>query len=341
MEIEFIDEVLEEPPKNVKDRIIGKMYMYQNQIRIWSGRILNCQHNRQKNFCKDCGGQTVCEHRKIRGICKDCGGSQLCIHGIRKIRCKKCDGSQYCEHDCRKDQCKFCGTSYCEHGKRKSICKICKGSDICEHNTNKYQCKDCKGKSLCVHLRQKAICRECYTHPRNFCKSCTFVSILGSPYKPYCFRCYCKLNPDEEIPHRYMMKENYIHDYLKENLVNIELIHNKTIRGGCSKRRPDWMIDMLTHVIFIECDENKHADYQCENKRMMEMFIDIGNRPIIMIRFNPDEFKGKRCFKFGRRNKIVPTKIWNVRKEELLKIIKNNITNIPDKELTIIRLNFD
>ena len=45
---------------------------------------------------------------------------------------------------------------------------------------------------------------------------------------------------------------------------------DKVIPNGCSKRRPDVMIDCGTHVISVEIDELKHSSYEsiCENKRI-------------------------------------------------------------------------
>jgi hypothetical protein len=39
-----------------------------------------CEHNRQRNKCKDCGGASICEHNRIRSRCKDCGGASICEH---------------------------------------------------------------------------------------------------------------------------------------------------------------------------------------------------------------------------------------------------------------------
>ena len=46
-------------------------------------------------------------------------------------------------------------------------------------------------------------------------------------------------------------------------------------------------------MIIIEVDENQHSDYDCscENKRIMELSQDVGHRPIVFIRFNPDNYK--------------------------------------------------
>jgi len=49
-----------------------------------------CEHNRQPNQCKDCGGASICEHNRIRNQCKDCGGASVCSHNIRRRECKHC-----------------------------------------------------------------------------------------------------------------------------------------------------------------------------------------------------------------------------------------------------------
>ena len=58
------------------------------------------------------------------------------------------------------------------------------------------------------------------------------------------------------------------------------------------KTCPDAYLDLLTHIIIIECDENQHKGYEdiCENKRTMEISNDFNFRPIVFIRFNPDSY---------------------------------------------------
>lgn len=61
---------------------------------------------------------------------------------------------------------------------------------------------------------------------------------------------------------------------------------DKRIPEGCSRRRPNMYMDFGSHVvaervaIIIEIDENQHSDYDCtcENKLLMELFQDCGNR---------------------------------------------------------------
>ena len=60
-------------------------------------------------------------------------------------------------------------------------------------------------------------------------------------------------------------------------------------------------MDLLTHVVIVECDENQHKSYipECENRRKMELFRDVGFRPVVFVRFNPDGYRGGNggCFR--------------------------------------------
>jgi hypothetical protein len=111
-------------------------------------------------------------------------------------------------------------------------------------------------------------------------------------YKGYCIRCFVFIFPNEEISRNFKVKEKHMSDYIKEEFKNEIFIFDKQI-GGCSKRRPDCYIDIFTHIVIIECDENQHKNYEqiCDNKRTMEIFQDFNSRPIVFIRFNPDNFK--------------------------------------------------
>ena len=71
-------------------------------------------------------------------------------------------------------------------------------------------------------------------------------------------------------------------------------------------------VDMYTHVIIIECDENqhKHISETCEQIRINNLFTDIAERPLVMIRFNPDSYITKKglkvpgLFTFDTNNRI-------------------------------------
>jgi hypothetical protein len=104
------------------------------------------------------------------------------------------------------------------------------------------------------------------------------------------------------------------------------------------------MVDLGTHILIIEVDENKHSDYDCscENKRIMELSQDVGHRCIVFIRFNPDGYTtqdGKRVTSPWRINKtsgIVQVsatrqKEWDSRMNNLLDRVKYWAENPTDK----------
>jgi len=167
-------------------------------------------------------------------------------------------------------------------------------------------------------------------------------------FHPYCFRCYCILNPNEDIPRRYKLKEHHLRDVLKEKFSNVNLIFDKRIDNGCSSRRPDVRIECLTHTVIVECDENQHKGYNCENKRTMEIFQDLGNRSLVIIRFNPDSYvdehgnKRASCFSLTKTNTLTINKgEWRGRIKVLVDLIENHIKNIPEKEVLEERLYYN
>jgi hypothetical protein len=143
-----------------------------------------------------------------------------------------------------------------------------------------------------------------------------------------------------------MLKEHHMRDALKEHFPEVSMIFNKKVDNACSAKRPDVRIEMFTHTIVIECDENKHstAGYSCENKRLMEIFRDLGNRPMVVLRFNPDKYtkneeKIPSCFQSTPTGQLkLDKKEWKSRIDALVKVIKQHIEEIPEKELTVERL---
>ncbi len=92
-------------------------------------------------------------------------------------------------------------------------------------------------------------------------------------------------------------------------------IADKKIQDGCSRRRPDLFLDLGYQVVIVEIDENQHIDYDCscENKRLMELSLDVNHRPIVFIRFNPDEYT---------QNEVKTTSCWGINKKGLCVVKK-------------------
>jgi hypothetical protein len=179
---------------------------------------------------------------------------------------------------------------------------------------------------------------------------------VGNTYNPYCTYHFFYLNPDHPKSRRYKLKEQVFTNTIKEFLNNFQqeekfdyqLFTDQKITGGCSRRRPDIAIDLYTHIIILECDEEQHKEYNCENKRIMELFQDFGNRPMVILRFNPDSFidenkkKQKGCFGYSDKNKqLIIYPIFETRINSFIDQIKYHVKTIPKKELAIEHYFYD
>lgn len=115
----------------------------------------------------------------------------------------------------------------------------------------------------------------------------------------------------------------------------------------CSKRRPDGLIKLKDYNIIIEIDENQHnsSGYSCENKRVMEIFQDLGNSPLTVIRFNPDKYADEQSlFTITKKTgllKIRDQKKYDQEITKLLEVIKVHTETIPDSEINTILLRYD
>ena len=138
-------------PRFKKDRIIDQRYEHNNQMFIWDGKYLKCEHGRQKKNCVDCGGSQICGHGTRRIACKKCGGSLICDHGRERKNCKKCGG-----------------VSICDHGKRRYLCKLCDGGGLCIHKIRKGDCIKCGGNNVCDHQKTFTNCKIC--RPKDYFK---------------------------------------------------------------------------------------------------------------------------------------------------------------------------
>ena len=135
----------------------------------------------------------------------------------------------------------------------------------------------------------------------------------------------------------------------------VDWIADKTISGGCSLRRPDLMVDLGYQVVIIEIDENQHIDYDCscENKRLMQLSQDVGHRPVVFIRFNPDKYtmsNGKSITSCWGINKfglacVKPSKVkeWNERLVALKNMVQYWLEpeNISEKTVQVVELFYD
>jgi len=294
---------------------------------------VTCEHDINKSDCRECSPQYFCEHNIQKRSCPECSPQNLCEHNILKFSCPECNPKLLCEHDTRKYNCPECSPqNFCEHDTRKGNCPECSPKLLCEHGSRKGNCHICSPKKFCIHCK----------HIRGTKR---YVESLDKKIK-CCAGCFYYYYPNDEIPRRYKLKQHYFNEKLIEEFGDI-FQYDKVIKCGCSKRRPDWFIDCYKYSIIIELDEDQHKYESCDEKRMMELFQDLGNRPLVLIRINPDKYKGrtkkrKGCFDFDEKNILICNeKRFNKRFNILVEMIKYFIDNEPEKEFTMEKLFFD
>ena len=207
-----------------------------------------------------------------------------------------------------------------------------------------------------LFLRRPILISQIY----KYCKECDGSDLCKTPlcntiakikkYNGYCLNCFIHLFPDEPNSRNYKTKEKDVVDNVLKLFPNLTWITDKKVQDGCSRRRPDLLVDMGTHIIIVEIDENSHKSYDCicENKRIMELSQDLNHRPIIFIRFNPDEYINqegkviKSCWKLNKMGIIQimrsKQKEWNNRLQVLLDQIQYWVDNKTEKTIEIIEL---
>ena len=160
--------------------------------------------------------------------------------------------------------------------------------------------------------------------------------------------------PDKPVSRNYKTKEYSVVDFVKTTYPELSWKSDKKVENGCSRRRPDLLVDLGYQILIVEIDERQHKDYDCscENKRLMELSQDLGHAPIIFIRFNPDSYinKSETISSCWGNDKKGICRIKNDKKDEWevrLSTLKRQIdywlvpTNITCKTIEIIELFYD
>jgi len=314
---------------------------------------LLCKHGSRKSNCPECNPKILCKHGSRKGNCPECNPKLLCKHNILKFSCPECNPKLLCKHGSRKQHCPECNPKLlCKHNKPKQCCPECSPQKFCKHEKQKSSCPECNPKVLCEHDTRKGDCHIC--SPQNFCIHCKMIQVKKLRYVESldkkvrcCARCFYNFYPNDEIPRRYKKKQHYFNEKLIEEFGVNFFQYDKKIKCGCSGRKPDWFIDCFKYSIIIELDEDQHKYTSCDDKRMMELFTDLGNRPLVLIRINPDKYEGrtkkrKGCFDFDEKNTLIcDEKKFNKRFNTLIEMIKYYLNNEPEKEVTMQKLFFN
>jgi hypothetical protein len=258
-------------------------------------------------WCSECKPK---EAINVKHIKCECGKHtpSFGLNGERLARwCSKCKPTEAINVKNKKCECgKYIPTFCLENEMKLKWCSGCKPENAvyykkceCGQHTSTFGlegemklrwCSECKPEKA-INIKHKK------------CKECKTMIISNPNYEGCCTRCYIYLYPDKQASRNFKVKENHIFDAVVKLLPDNTTTIKDRIVGGCSKRRPDLMIDLGSHWICAENDENSHRDYDnsCENKRTMELYTDMGNRPMILIRFNCDKYSGgESLFKLNK-----------------------------------------
>jgi hypothetical protein len=187
------------------------------------------------------------------------------------------------------------------------------------------------------------------------CKSEWCFSIVRiEKYDGYCLFCYMNIFPEKPVSRNYKTKEYSVVEFVKTQFSGFNWVTDKRVHDGCSKRRPDLLLDLGYQVLIIEIDENQHTYYECscENKRIMELSQDVGHRPIVFIRFNPDDYikdgiNITSCWGVNKNGICCIKKIKNDEWLQRLNILRQHIAywinpeNTTNKTIEIIQLYYD
>jgi hypothetical protein len=227
--------------------------------------------------------------------------------------------------DLKHPKCIECKTKHPVFGlpddKKATYCGDCKKEGMIDVKSPR--CIECKTKHPVFGLpddKKATYCGACKKEGMIDVKSAKCIECKTTraieKYENYCAWCFMHLFPDKPMARNRKTKESAVVQYTKEHFPNMDIVTDKRIYGGCSNRRPDILFDLGEQIIIIEVDENQHTDYDCscESKRVMELSLDVGHRPIVFIRFNPDDYNTSS-------KKI--TSCWSINKNGICTIKKN------------------
>jgi hypothetical protein len=277
-----------------------------------------------------------CSEHKLNGMINV--KSKTCIHpNCRTIPNYNFEGEPY--------------ALYCAEHKLNGMINVI--SKTCIHpNCRTIPIFNTKGKKAEYCLKHKSL--EMIDVKNKNCKTYLCYTQVQDKYDGYCLYCFIHIFPDKPVAKNYKTKEFAVVEHIKNKYPELSWREDEKVQDGCSKRRPDLLLDLGYQIVIIEIDENQHIDYDCscENKRMMELSKDLGHRPIIFIRFNPDDYVSEEntvssCWGNNKNGicvvKKTKQKEWTERLIALENQINywNNSANITDKTIEIIQLFYD
>jgi hypothetical protein len=198
-------------------------------------------------------------------------------------------------------------------------CKLCVPSKIATKTKNRiYFCDDCAPDDS--------------EYISNICSICLTSKINDDEIM--CEKCKDSTLTNKTIKSKY--KELSVKQKLIENNIDISL-YDKVIPKGCSKKRPDFIINTNWGIIVIEVDEFQHNrisySCECEITRMKQIYFDIGieHGKVLFIRYNPDNYEQLYGETFTTNEKL----------DSLIRTINYYLNNEIDNYLEVLYLFYD
>jgi hypothetical protein len=100
--------------------------------------------------------------------------------------------------------------------------------------------KGCKTALFCLSHKKNDMID--IRHKR--CETVLCLTRANPKFNDYCFYCFVNLFPNDERVRNYKNKEKTVADFVKQEFLSYNWIEDKKIQGGCSKRRPDLLLDV-------------------------------------------------------------------------------------------------
>jgi hypothetical protein len=335
----------------------------------------NIPGSKQAKYCAKCAFEidnTMVDVKNKK--CEKCKEKQAYfnIPGVKQAKyCSNCafkiDKTMVDVKTKKCEKCKEkCATFNIPGSKQGKYCAKCAFKlDNTMVNVKNKKCEKCKQKQANFNIygvKQAKYCAKCaFEIDRAMVdvksKKCLICGLTKAnrKYRNHCLRCFIHTFPDEPVCRNYKTKEKSVSDFIRAEFANYKWIGDKTIAGGCSKRRPDIMLEIDPfHYLIVEIDENQHNQYDCscENKRIMQLSQDLNHSNIVFIRFNPDSFKDinnktiRSVWTTNKQTGILYVSQKNIKEWEMrLGILRNNIQywidNKSDKMIETVQLFFD
>jgi hypothetical protein len=316
-----------------KNGLYCKLHKKENMVDIINKRCLDCNKQPTFNYEGEKNGLYCKLHKK-----------ENMINVLEKRKCLECKSRPTFNYEGEKNGL------YCNLHKKENMVDIINKRCL---NCNKQPTFNYEGEKNGLY---------CDSHKKNgmvnvVSKKCQTplceIQISNLKYNGYCMRCFMYTFPDKPVSRNYKTKETSVKDFVLSNNSNETWIGDKRIQDGCSKNRPDLICDFGEKLVIVEIDENQHVDYNstCQIARLNNLSQDVYFRPIILIRFNPDDYideKGEKIKspwikgKDGIIRIIKKTQTeWNKRLQKLDEEIKKSKSRETKELIEIVHLFYD